>query len=313
MSDGPNFLSALDALVPGFAAGKGRLGLAVSGGPDSLALLLLAHKALPGRVAAATVDHRLRAEAADEARFVADICAGLRVPHAILRSPDDIEGNVQSRARAVRYRLLDQWRVEQRLEWIATAHHADDQLETMLMRLARGSGVGGLAGIRPVNGHVVRPLLDWTKAELEGVCRAAGVTPCRDPSNEDADYDRVRMRNFLAATDFPVTPAAATRSAAALTQADAALGWMVERLTEERISHEGNSVLLDPADLPRELVRRLLLRALAMAEPGLAPRGEQLDRLIARLEAGESAMIGNLSCAGGGSWRIAPAPPRRTG
>ncbi|HZU63565.1 MAG TPA: tRNA lysidine(34) synthetase TilS, partial [Novosphingobium sp.] len=149
-------------------ARQGRLGLAVSGGPDSLALLLLAHAAWPGRVAAATVDHGLRPESAGEAAEVARICAGLGVAHATL--PVSIgPGNIQTEARTARYAALAQWMAAEGLAALATAHHADDQAETLLLRLNRASGVAGLAGVRAralVPGSrllLLRPLLGWRR------------------------------------------------------------------------------------------------------------------------------------------------------
>jgi tRNA(Ile)-lysidine synthase len=124
-------------------------GLAVSGGPDSMALLLLAHAALPGAIEAATVDHGLRAEAAAEAEFVASICASLGVPHVTL-GVRLAPGNLQSEARVARYSALADWACERGIGAIATAHHADDQAETLLLRLGRASGVAGLAGVRAV-------------------------------------------------------------------------------------------------------------------------------------------------------------------
>ncbi|HNJ46834.1 MAG TPA: tRNA lysidine(34) synthetase TilS, partial [Novosphingobium sp.] len=159
------FSADLAALWPG----EGRLGLAVSGGPDSLALLLLAHAAMPERIAAATVDHGLRVEAADEAAMVARLCGELGVPHATLRVTVD-EGNVQSNARTARYAALADWMERDGLGALATAHHADDQAETLLMRLARGSGLDGLAampGVTHLAGvKLVRPLLGVPKARL---------------------------------------------------------------------------------------------------------------------------------------------------
>ena len=124
----------------------------MSGGPDSLALLLLAAAARPGQIEAATVDHGLRPEARDEADMVADdLRRGSACPHAILtaRWSEVPETAIQERARNQRYRLLGYWAEERGLDALATAHHADDQAETLLMRLARGSGVRGLAGMRP--------------------------------------------------------------------------------------------------------------------------------------------------------------------
>src|SRR3546814_1766802 len=147
-----------------------RLGVAVSGGAARLALPLPAHAALPGCVEAATVDHGLRPESRDEALYVGEICAGLDCPHAILpvAVPDGPAG-LQAEARRVRYDALAHWAAERGIGAIATAHHADDQAETLLMRLQRGSGIAGLSGIRAIRHEgdlaIVRPLLGWTKAD----------------------------------------------------------------------------------------------------------------------------------------------------
>ncbi|MBO0750444.1 MAG: tRNA lysidine(34) synthetase TilS, partial [Porphyrobacter sp.] len=125
----------------------GRLGLAVSGGPDSLALLLLAHATLPGQFAVATVNHGLRPEAAAECAMVERVCAARGIPCTILQVKL-AAGNIQAEARATRYAALGEWAQREGLAGLATAHHADDQAETLLMRLNRASGLGGLAGVR---------------------------------------------------------------------------------------------------------------------------------------------------------------------
>ena len=180
-------------------------GLAVSGGPDSLALLLLTASAFPGRVEAATVDHGLRPESAAEAAFVREICAARGIAHATLTGPA-IEGNVQAGARALRYRLLGDWARQRKLAFLLTAHHQGDQAETLLMRLQRGAGLAGLAGIRSraeIDGLIVlRPLLGWRPAELAEIVAEAGLTPVEDPSNSDDRYDRARLRRQLAETDW---------------------------------------------------------------------------------------------------------------
>ena len=152
----------------------------MSGGPDSLALLLLAHAALPGRIEAATVDHQLRVGSAEEAADVARLCQSLAVPHAIL-AVDVAPGNLQSQARAARYAALAVWLTSRGLAALASGHHADDQAETLLARLNRASGVAGLAGVRArglVPGTdipLLRPLLGWRRAALADVVAVAGV------------------------------------------------------------------------------------------------------------------------------------------
>ena len=301
------FRKALAALV---GSGKLRLGVAVSGGPDSLALLLLASQALKGSIAAATVDHGLRPEGAAEARHVASICADLGVPHAVLRPAAPIAGNLQAGARRARYKLLEQWRVGQSLDWVATAHHADDQLETMVMRLLRGSGIDGLAAIRAVNGHVLRPLLGFRKAELVAIAKAGGFAPVDDPSNRDDRFDRVRLRGPLAAIEFD--PDRLVRSAAAFAQASEALDWVAAREAQCVVSEQDGIVRLSETGYPPELLRRIVQTCLARFDPAIDPRGPAIDRLLAALAESEKATIGTLLVEPDeAGWRFSLAPPRR--
>lgn len=293
--------------------GQDRLMLAISGGPDSLALLLLASRVLPGQVVAATVDHQLRPESADEADFVGALCRDLAVPHDIMRPAHPIVGNIQSSARAARYALLEQAADAHGCAYIATAHHGDDQIETLLMRVARGSGVDGMASIRVKNGRIIRPILGFAKAELEDICAAAGIDPVRDPSNDNADFDRVAMRQWIAQSDHPFEIDRANRTAAACGDAADALSWMTRTLADERITKADDAIVCDAQSLPREIQRRLLLESIHRLDPGLHPKGGAIDHLLIQLQSGKSAMIGNLICKGGPRWTLSPAPPRRTG
>lgn len=308
------FAAQLDALAP-----EGEpIGIAVSGGPDSLALLLLASGARPGGVEAATVDHGLRAESAAEAAMVAGVCRDLGIPHKILIAdwPELPETNIQAAARAMRYRLLNEWAIDRRLAAVATAHHADDQAETLLMRLMRGAGVGGLGGVRARRAlseeiELVRPLLAWRKSELEALVKQAGLQPVDDPSNRDPKHDRSRVRQWLERFEG-ADPARLAASALALRDADEAIDWALAPLISSRIRHDGDALLVEPFDLPRELKRRLLLAA--FAELGAAPpRGPDLMRAIEQLEAGGVATLSGLKLEGGEEWRITAAPPRRIG
>jgi tRNA(Ile)-lysidine synthase len=303
------FRTDLQDLTGGSCA---RLGVAVSGGPDSLALLLLAAASFPGAVEAATVDHGLRPDSAGEAEFAARLSDRLGVLHRVLRLEAPLTGNLQSSARSARYRLLEEWRQARGLDWVATAHHIEDQAETVMMRLNRGSGVGGLGAIRAVNGRVIRPLLGWHRGELAAVVEAAGIEAVADPSNADARFDRVRVRRELGAAEW-IDQRALARSAAALAQADEALEWMAERLFAELATRSGPDLRLDAAGLPAELRRRLVLRALRDIDPGANPRGDEISRLLAVLEAGDTATLAGVRCSGGGLWRFAAAPPRRSG
>lgn len=307
------FKDDLDALV---GAGA-RLGVAVSGGPDSLALLLLANAARPGLVEAATVDHALRLESRGEAEMVAGFCGELGVPHKILTVEWDSvpKAQIQAGASFQRYLLLERWAESRALTALATAHHLDDQAETLLMRLNRGAGVQGLAGIRPVRQLtdalcVVRPVLGWRRSELEAVCGAARIEPVIDPSNEDDRFDRTHARRLLAASEW-LEPALLARSSANLNDADEALQWMADRLVAERIRRDGNDILVDGRDLPAELQRRLLIAAHELAG-NRALRGPDLKRAIMSLYAGGTATLGGIKMIGDPVWRLQVAPPRRS-
>lgn len=306
------FASAVEALIGEVAASAARFGIAVSGGPDSMALLDLASRQYPDRIEAATVDHGLRAESAVEAEMVGEHCASRSIPHAILYPATPIQGSIQAEARAVRYALLEAWMDQRGLDWLLTAHHADDQLETLVMRLNRGSGVAGLAGVRARRGRILRPLLAVRKAELEAHVRAAGIPYVADPSNVDARFDRARLRGHLAQAAW-LDPQAAARSAAALADTEEALGWMADRLYAERVTRGADALVLDSGDIPRELLRRLLARMMRDTAPDAPePRGERIDQAIIQLCRGRRVSIGACVVTGGVHWSVRRAPPRRS-
>lgn len=285
----------------------------MSGGADSLTLLLLAQAAFPGMVEAATVDHGLRPESADEARFVAGVCRDRGIEHAILTCAV-AGGNLQDRARSARYAALDQWAKGRELAAIATAHHADDQAETVLMRLNRGSGLSGLSGIRAsttIPGSdtpLLRPLLGWRREELAQIVAAAGVTPVRDPSNEDPRFDRVRMRSALKDAGW-IDPAALARSAAHLTEAETFVRACADREWAENVRDENGAIFYEP-NAPVLIRKRVAQRILAK----LGGRADlsQVAQLIGQLEAGKGGnLAGVMARPRSGVWVFEPEPPRR--
>jgi tRNA(Ile)-lysidine synthase len=309
------FAADLDSLVPGEA----RIGLAISGGPDSLALLVLAAAARPGAVEAATVDHGLRDGSSAEAELVARVCAGLEVPHATLPIawPETPQSNLQARAREARYSALAAWAAERGLAAIATAHHVDDQAETLLMRLGRGAGLSGLAGVRrrrPIAAAasvaLVRPLLGWRRDELRAIVQAAGLQPAEDPANSDPRHDRTRVRALLASPGAPDASRIAA-SAAHLADAEEALNFAAAKLYQDHHRRAGEVTLIEPGGMPREIKRRMLLIAL-QRRGAPVPRGPELMRLIGVLERGGTATLGGFKLQGGKLWRLSPAPPRKS-
>ena len=291
-------------------------GVAVSGGPDSMALLWLMTGLLPGQVRAATVDHELRQGSDEEARMVAGFCARELIPHATLTPPGPIKGSLQAAARGERYRLLEQWRVEEGLSHVLTAHHADDQLETIVMRLNRSSGVSGLASIRARNGTILRPLLHWRRDELVGIALDEDIPFMEDPSNSDARFDRARLRRALASQTLLDVEAAA-RSADWLAEADEAIDWAVERLIASWPDASDIAVIRDEG-YPPEIFRRVVTQRLRANAAGLPLRGASLDGVVAAMKDGRRAMVGALLIdavpgLAGTIWRISAAPRRKAG
>jgi tRNA(Ile)-lysidine synthase len=313
-----------------------------------MALLALAATAFPGSVIAAAVDHRLRTASADEAAMVATWCHANHIPHATL-APDrpPFGASIQAQARHVRYALLADWALAANACAIATAHHADDQAETFLMRAARGSGPAGLAGIRPrwdfdadrwANGApnpthtlapagvrsepemqgipILRPLLTWRRAELRAL--AADLPFVDDPSNTDPRHDRTHVRTLLASSNLD--PLALAASAAHCREVDAALAETVDWLWRTR--HRGADVgeqRIDMTDLPRELRRRLARRAIAAVRldhaitEGRWSDAANIESLLDALHSGGKATYaGILTSAADGIWHFGPAPPRRS-
>ena len=324
-----------------------RIGLAVSGGPDSMAMLALAPAAFPGQVIAATVDHGLRAESADEAAMVALHCATAGIAHETLciAIPPNAGDNIQAWARQERYKLLRRWAVESGAASLATAHHADDQAETFLMRAARGAGLSGLAAVRArqdvdvimdvvatespdtttlaLHGQrlcLVRPLLSWRHSELVAIVEALGLRCVDDPSNSDDRFDRTRFRHLLAEAPW-IDPIRIGHSAANLAEVDADLRAISQWLWQERGLLPAGDVeaKLDVSGLPRA-VRRYIARiaidhVIMMAERGggRSSQNSNIESLLDALEAGKGATHAEvMASAKGDVWHFREAPPRRS-
>ena len=311
------FQAELDKLIePG-----ARVGVAVSGGPDSMALLVLAAEARPSAVEAATVDHGLRETSRAEAEMVANVCQRLGVPHSILAVEWDClpAAAIQEKARQARYGALTRWMRDRKLPALVTGHHLDDQAETFLMRLNRGSGVRGLAGMRSasiVPGDpglmLLRPLLEWRRAELEETCAQANLAPVADPSNSDEKHERVRIRQSLAKNAW-LDAEAIARSAEHLGSADEAIAWAADREWSEFVEVCGDELVYRPSVPPMEIVRRVLSRAIAGLGTEGSPgdlRGREVDRLIADLQACNTTTLRGVRCSGGLEWRFKRATPR---
>ncbi len=267
--------------------------VAVSGGADSLALLLLMQEwaeTQQGSITALTVNHGLRAEAAKEAAYVAEICAARDIEHHTLTpNATPPEGNIQAWARVLRYDAMTEYCAAHGIVHLVVGHHADDQAETYVMRKQRGS-VGGLASMAlesSWNGvRLLRPLLQVQKATLQAFVLQAGIEPVQDPSNEDARYDRVKLRQQ---SEQEIVTDAMLAEAAAL------------RIEQEKniVQLLQNYVLLSPAggaEIHSALLRQedallataCLLRVLrTIGNPQKEPRFANVQQLFLQLQQGQ--------------------------
>jgi tRNA(Ile)-lysidine synthase len=277
-----------------------KLALAVSGGPDSLALMHLAAEWRAARdegpeLHVLTVDHGLREGSRDEALKVGRLAAALGLHHMILtwEGQGKARGALQSRARTARYDLMAGFCHAHDIPALATAHTLDDQAETLLMRLKRGSGLDGLAAI-PLTGNwsgiaVERPLLDVTKARLIATLRACGIDFVSDPSNADTRFERARVRASAGSlADLGLTPAALALSARRLRRAREALDHAADSFLahSSEVSAAGYATV-DPGALltaPEEIALRALARLISTIGGGEEPlRLAKLEALLGSL------------------------------
>lgn len=300
MTSLPSPLAAALAALP-----PGRLGVAVSGGSDSLALLLALHAS--GRpLRAVTVDHGLRPDSAAEAAAVAALSAARGIPHETLRwTGHPATGNLQANARAGRRGLIAGWAVRHGLAAVALAHTLDDQAETFLLRLARGSGVDGLAAMAPATTAEgvlwLRPFLTLRRAALRDWLAGQGVPWAEDPSNADPRFGRVRARGALPLlAPLGLGPDRLAATAARMARVRAALEAATAALARAALADGGaGDLLLDPAAAraaPEEIRLRLLAGALAWTAG--APYPPRLASLEAALAALDRPLRGGLTLHG---------------
>ena len=313
-----------------------RLGVAVSGGSDSLALLMLAvdYAAQSGVTClAVTVDHGLRPEAAGEARHVHRVCEALGVEHSIRTWTRAHDGPVgQDAARQARHRLMAAWAHENDVKILALGHTRDDRLETFLMRARQGSGWHGLAGLMP-NGvspvwpegrelNLVRPLLAFGREELRDELRARGMSWVEDPSNTASRFERVRMRRLLQRMDqqthlkaLHVMDGLMHIRAAVTAEASALLA-----LTRIDAGRDIAEIPLASLDSASDEALRRAIEALVLAAGGAdrGPRGDALNRLLQRIITRDPALGRGVTLGGakihvraGAFLVVSQAPVRR--
>jgi tRNA(Ile)-lysidine synthase len=270
------------------------LALAVSGGADSVALMLLVRSWLdlaPGgpQITVLTVDHRLRAAAALEAEWVREQAAMLGFQHqTLLWEGEKPRSDLQAAARRARYGLMTAYCRAASIPGLATAHNRDDQAETVLMRLARGSGLDGLCAMEELSRRegidILRPLLDVSHQRIEAFLLERGQPWLEDPSNDDARHERVRVRRKLKSGQMPaLSPVALALSARRLRRAREALDRVTAEFVRAKVSlHEAGFAKLSLAGL-FEIDEEIALRALARLI--LAVGGGNAPLRLSKLEA----------------------------
>lgn len=281
-----------------------RIAVAVSGGGDSMALLhIVARIQIPrgASVHAVTVDHRLRPEAAEEARFVARFCETLGVAHdTLVWEHGAIAGNLQDQARRARYSLIGEWARTKGVAHVLLGHTADDQAETFLMGLAREAGIDGLSGMRRTweQGGILwmRPCLATPRGALRAYLNREDIGWIEDPSNEDPRFQRVRARRALAAlAPLGVSAEGLARVASNLALARADLVELAHRASREIARTEAGAVILDRAKWMRagnDTRRRILVAALRwVSSAEYAPRAEQIARLEEAIRQGRHTTL----------------------
>lgn len=265
-----------------------RIAVAVSGGADSLALTLLAAEA-GCAVVALTVDHRLRPESAKEAEYVAKLLKKRGIEHHILTHKQRLpKSNVQAWARDVRYRLMLDFCHQHRIGALMLAHQREDNIENFFLHLERGSGLKGLAGMKPVSERegvrILRPLLEVPRAELEGYLKKKRITWVDDPSNESDKYRRSELRKALAPF-FAKTPNLAERISGSIRFLAEADTLLEERYLEEKkeiLTLTPATAALDAAKLDESPFKLRLLSAAITHVSGRedAPRAASLTRAL---------------------------------
>ena len=290
-----------DLLLP-FA--EDRIAVAVSGGGDSLALLhLLADLAREHgfTIFAVTVDHGLRKDAASEAKAVEEICGQLGVSHTTLKWQGwDGSGNVQNEARKARYELIANWARSNAIKTITLGHTKDDQAETFLMRLARGSGVDGLSAMAQVRSFQavkwVRPLLSIGRKDLRRYLTDIDQTWIEDPSNEDFRFERIKTREALKAlADLGIGANVLSQVASNMRLAKDALARQTLHYARQTVSLHAGACCMKWEQLhlmPEETRRRLLKAAFGWLSGSVyAPRRRAMQDVWAAVSASGSATL----------------------
>lgn len=281
-----------------------RMGVAVSGGGDSVALLAALvefTKSNDIELHVITVDHGLRPETKHEIALVTDLCARWDLPHHVeFWTGWRGDGNLQAAARNARYGLIADWAYGNQITHVALGHTADDQAETFLMRLARGAGVDGLSAMSPrrVQDGItwVRPFLRLERSALRTFLRASQIDWCEDPSNENRDFERIRVRDALTVLgSLGVHANTLADVAQNMSRAREALDWQTFLAAQDAATLAYGAIAIERGKfrmLPEEIGRRLIVHAITwIAQSAYPPRRDAVARVLEAVRAGSGATL----------------------
>jgi tRNA(Ile)-lysidine synthase len=283
------------------------IGVALSGGGDSTALLHLCLRA--GRpVEAVTVDHRLRQESDAEAAKVHAACAALGVLHEVrVWDHGTVTGNLMDAARRARQALIADWAQSRGIGTVALGHTRDDQAETVLMGLARAAGLAGLSGMRPAFdvGRIrfLRPLLTAGRDELRDWLQAEGIRWIDDPTNDNDRFTRIKARKAMAVlTTLGITAKRLAEVAGNLASVQAALSAQVADVAARHLVTEAGALHIDASlwSEPAEVQRQVVVAGLMwLSGADYAPRGADIARLIDAMASGRDATLAGCRARSG--------------
>ena len=295
-------VAGIEALLSGQL--PDRLGVAVSGGGDSVALLAALvefTKSNDIELHVITVDHGLRAETKHEIALVTDLCARWELPHHVeFWTGWTGDGNLQAAARDARYTLIADWAYGNQISHVALGHTADDQAETFLMRLARGSGVDGLSAMSPRRLQYgitwVRPFLRVERSALRTYLRAAQINWREDPSNENRDFERIRVRDALTVLgSLGVQTATLADVAENMSRAREALDWQTFLAAQDSAKLVYGAVAIERDKfrvLPEEIGRRLIVHAITwIGQISYPPRRDAVVQVMKAIRASTGATL----------------------
>lgn len=306
----PEILAALSGYVDDDKA----IAVAVSGGGDSMALLLGLHHyiktlTVKPKLIALTVDHKLRPDSANEAVQVGKWCKNLSIEHHILawQFEQMPTSGIQQKAREARYQLMTEFCAQNQISKLFVAHNLEDNAETFFMRLKRGAGLKGLSAIAnraerlTPNGKIIeilRPFLNLKRATLRAFLTQRQQAWLEDVSNQNEKFERVQVRNFLAQTD-DFNQDQIAKSAQALARANAALEHYTEVFWQHDIAHLSSGIgkldLEKFNNLPSEIQLRILARLVwTLGGQDQPPRWQKIEALLAQIQTqGRQFCLGN--------------------